>query len=378
MVWLKVECPHDGSVKSLCTHFFRAVDDALDTDYERLYFKSSSSAERMLADIARVAALHSLGLLVLDEVQHLEKSRSGGADKILNFFVTLTNVIKVPVLFIGTPKALDLFKPTMRSARRASQFGSLDWERFSCVQQGNAPSEWKHFFKRLWKLQWLSSPTPYSEDMNELFWDLTQGIAHIAVALFYLSQTRAVTAMKTPILSEELVIKTYNEELSLIHPMVMALRSENPERIKEYADLDVPIEAIRLKATAPLAMPEALTVEEERASEEAKEPSTFQRLSSILANFGIGEDIIPAIASQAIEENPDADIWTLVEHVKRLEDPQKGNAEKKAPASDKAKVKALQPRYTENDLRLMRQNDAEKSYQHFKKKGVIIDFLAYL
>jgi len=60
----------------------------------------------MLGDVARVSALHSVGVLVIDEIQHLEKSRSGGAAKMLNFFVTLTNVIKVPVLFIGTPKAL--------------------------------------------------------------------------------------------------------------------------------------------------------------------------------------------------------------------------------------------------------------------------------
>ena len=30
IVWLKVECPHDASVKSLCINFFRAIDTALD------------------------------------------------------------------------------------------------------------------------------------------------------------------------------------------------------------------------------------------------------------------------------------------------------------------------------------------------------------
>jgi hypothetical protein len=136
----------------------------------------------MLGDIARVSALHSVGVLVIDEIQHLEKSRSGGVAKMLNFFVTLTNVIKVPVLFIGTPKALELFQPTMRSARRAAQFGSLDWGRFSRAENEGADGEWERFFKRLWKLQWFEHATPISQEMMDLFWEYTQGIAHIAVA----------------------------------------------------------------------------------------------------------------------------------------------------------------------------------------------------
>jgi hypothetical protein len=148
----------------------------------------------MLGDVARVSALHSVGVLVIDEIQHLEKSRSGGAAKMLNFFVTLTNVIKVPVLFIGTPKALELFQPTMRSARRAAQFGSLDWGRFARTENTGSDEEWERFFKRLWKLQWFEHATPFTDEMMDLFWEYTQGIAHIAVALFYLSQVRAVVS----------------------------------------------------------------------------------------------------------------------------------------------------------------------------------------
>lgn len=175
LVWLKIDCPHDGSAKSLCIHFFRAVDDAIGTDYEMLYVKARSSAESMLGDIARVAALHSIGILVLDEIQHLSAARSGGASKLLNFFVTLTNVIKVPVLFIGTPKALELFSPTLRSARRAAQFGSLNWNRFEHLSNIPGESEWERFIHRMWKLQWFKSPTPLTKPMQDLFWELTQG-----------------------------------------------------------------------------------------------------------------------------------------------------------------------------------------------------------
>ena len=35
IVYLKIDCPHDGSLKSLCMHFFRAIDKVLDTNYEK-------------------------------------------------------------------------------------------------------------------------------------------------------------------------------------------------------------------------------------------------------------------------------------------------------------------------------------------------------
>ena len=84
LVWLKVECPHDASVKSLCINFFRALDTALDNDheYEKQYVKPRANAEMLLGDFARIAALHSIGLLVIDEIQHLERSKSSVSERL--------------------------------------------------------------------------------------------------------------------------------------------------------------------------------------------------------------------------------------------------------------------------------------------------------
>ena len=153
IVWLKVECPHDASVKSLCINFFRALDEALDNNglYEKQYVKPRANVEMLLGDFARIAALHSIGLLVIDEIQHLERSRSSNvSDRILRFFVQLTNTIKLPILFIGTPKAYELFSPSMRSARRASQFGSINWNRFNTADRTGKGSDWDRFFSQLW------------------------------------------------------------------------------------------------------------------------------------------------------------------------------------------------------------------------------------
>ncbi|WP_151704770.1 ATP-binding protein [Nitrincola alkalilacustris] len=373
LVWLKVECPHDGSVKNLCTNFFRAVDDALSTDYQQLYVKSRSSAESMLGDVARVSALHSLGLLVIDEIQHLEKSRSGGAAKMLNFFVTLTNVIKVPVLFVGTPKALELFQPTMRSARRAAQFGSLDWGRFARTDVDGSDGEWERFIKRLWKLQWFKHPTPLTEEMMELFWHYTQGVAHIAVSLFYLCQARAVVANRE-IIDRALVTKVYQEELAMIHPMIAALRSGREEQILQYDDLDLPKESIR--NTSYSAAPIALV--HEQASVTKQEGSMQERLTALLVQIGIGDDIAPIIAEQALDERPDEkdNLLGLLAHIQSMNS--KVETTTSTTSTQKPKKQVLNPAYVDHDLRLMRDDDSEQTYQNLKKKGVVIDLLEYI
>jgi len=75
--------------------------------------------------------------------------------------------------------------------------------------------------------------------MMDLFWEYTQGIAHIAVALFYLSQARAIAASRE-VVDRSLVTKVYQEELAMIHPMIAALRTGREATILQYDDLDVP------------------------------------------------------------------------------------------------------------------------------------------
>lgn len=365
LVWLKVDCPHDGSARSLCIHFFRAVDDVIGSDYEETYVKARSSAESMLGDIARVSALHSIGILVLDEIQHLQAARSGGASKLLNFFVTLTNVIKVPVLFVGTPNALELFSPTMRSARRASQFGSLNWNRFEHLSNDGADSEWDLFLLRMWKLQWFQHPTPLTEPMKLLFWELTQGVAHVAVSLFYLSQARAVMA-KSEVLDQKLVQDVYNKELSIIHPMIKALQSGRKEEILKYADLDLSADTIRI-----IGLGGEISVAE--VSQNEIEQDKFTELRDLLIKMGIGADIAPLTAKQALEEKPEEDLFGLVAHIKSLSD-----IPSQPPQPEKSKVEKLKPCYVENDLRLLRTDDPMSTYQNMKRAGMILDITPYL
>ena len=128
IVWIKLDTPHDGSRGELCYRFFKAVDDAVGSEYFDQYKKSRITIDSMLTLMQRIAQEYSLGLLVVDEVQHLSLAK-GGSDAMLNFFVTLVNTIGVPVILIGTSKAMPILQGQFRQARRSSGHGDLIWNR---------------------------------------------------------------------------------------------------------------------------------------------------------------------------------------------------------------------------------------------------------
>ena len=62
LVWLKIECPHNSSTRSLGLGFFEQVDLILGTSYSHAYTRNGRASEiEMLQKMARVGAMHSLG-----------------------------------------------------------------------------------------------------------------------------------------------------------------------------------------------------------------------------------------------------------------------------------------------------------------------------
>jgi hypothetical protein len=116
LVWLKLDCPYDGSIKGLCMEFFSKVDSLLGTDYYKKHVTGRHTVDSMLSIMSQVARHTGLGMLVIDEIQHLKQAKSGGSEKMLNFFVTLVNTIGVPTVLIGTTKAMSVLQSEFRQA----------------------------------------------------------------------------------------------------------------------------------------------------------------------------------------------------------------------------------------------------------------------
>lgn len=240
VVHLKIDCSHNGSLKEICFNYFRGLDRILGTNYQKQYGFKRNGTESMLAMMSQLANSHALGVLVIDEIQHLSRSKSGGSEEMLNFFVTLVNTIGVPVILIGTPKARDIFEKDLRSARRGAGFGAIFWDPIPKHIDGEPNKEWVSFTNQLWQLQLLNAQDGLLTDsLRDVWHDLSQGVMDIVVKLFVLAQLRAM-AIGRETLTEGLLRKVYEDELKPVHPMLEALRSGKPEKIARYSDLVVP------------------------------------------------------------------------------------------------------------------------------------------
>ena len=190
--WIKVDCPYDGSLSEFCESFFIALDRRLNTNYRQKYTSGKPSIGKMIADVADLCLIHAIGLVVVDEFQHMNLAKSGGEKKMINFLVTLVNVVEVSVLLIGTPKALKLFTSEFRQARRASGEGSIVWDRLP------SDESWEDFLDELWPYQWLKSPQERDELINNKLYELSQGVPDIVVKLFCIAQARAILLADGP------------------------------------------------------------------------------------------------------------------------------------------------------------------------------------
>jgi hypothetical protein len=277
LVWLKLDCPRKGSLTELCVNFFRAVDEILTTQYENRYAGSSHrSLETLIAGMARVAANHCLGMLVIDEIQDLSEARSGGDITMVNFFVHLENAIGVPFALVGTQDAIPLLTGQFRQTRRVSEQGYIVWDRMSEVEpdvdefaddddeddeaaarqnsaagpqtnegvQKRAPLPdlvWKNFVETLWKYQYVKEPRLLKKNVVEdkcahALYKVAKGIPALVQTVFVLTQQMAILNGEEKI-TPRLIHDTVRMNLQVIQELLGEARLKRPRELKPIGDL---------------------------------------------------------------------------------------------------------------------------------------------
>ncbi|WP_321813122.1 MULTISPECIES: ATP-binding protein [unclassified Paraburkholderia] len=228
VVWIKIDCPKSASLKDTLKLLILEFDDLLGTDYTK-----EIGLRATLADYAnklhRICRRHHTGLIVIDEIQNALQAVSRN-DPLFDFFVNLTNVVGIPVIVSGTPKAAQLFRKTLRSARRLSSQGVTTWNGV------RNPDDWKRFCNQLQKYQWLAHSVALSERLRDYLYFLTQGLPGVAIPLFQLAQYAAISSGAER-LSRKIVEESFDEKMASLRPMMDAVRSGNKARMLAYDDL---------------------------------------------------------------------------------------------------------------------------------------------
>lgn len=219
VVWMRLDCPHDSSTKGLILNFFTELDRLLGTNYYQLYGGNRRSAVDMLPMLARVAHIHRLGLLVIDEVQNLSEAASGGQREMLNFFTSISNKTQLPIMRIGTPQALRVLSGTFRTGRRSSSMGCMHWDRM------DNDVIWRRFLKALWRYQYTAMPVELSQDLIDTMHYETQGVAHLAASLYSLAQMHVIGGRET--IDAKVLQEVATMSFTPIQPYLNALKTGN-------------------------------------------------------------------------------------------------------------------------------------------------------
>ncbi len=270
IVWLKLDCPHDGAVKGLCMEFFDAVDRAAGTNYFEMHGKRSNTIDVLMVRMAQIARLHCIGVLVIDEIQHLSSAKGGGQEKMLNFFVTLVNTIGVPVVLIGTSRAMTVLQSEFRQARRGSGQGDLIWDRM----KHNA--SWDIFISSMWSNQWTKETVTLNSEYKNALYNESQGITDIAVKLYAMAQIRAIALGYDKFKPAD--FRTVAAEgLGLVKPMLDALRSGDRKKIDMYGDI-APVSIEDYYAAYSAVLSERTEVPEKRRESPISEQAVLKLL----------------------------------------------------------------------------------------------------
>lgn len=232
LVWLKQECPHDGSIKGLMLNFFEGVDKLLGTNY----FKKACNAttDKMVTIMNKVALNTSLGLLVIDEIQHLSLAKSGGRQKMLNFFVNLINTVGIPVILVGTPAAMGFLVGEFRMCRRGiGVCGDMVCDR---LQKDRV---WELLLNSIWHYQWTLNKIELNDELNNILYAETQGIPDLLIKLYAITQIYSISSGIENI-TTELIKKVARDNFKLVQPMIRALKSGSIREISRFEDLYIP------------------------------------------------------------------------------------------------------------------------------------------
>lgn len=232
LLWLQQECPHDASIKGLMLNFFDSVDILLGTDY----FKKACNltTDKMVTIMRKVTLNSNLGVLVIDEIQHLSLAKSGGRQKMLNFFVNLINTVGIPVILVGTPAAMSFLIEEFRMCRRGiGVCGDMICDR---LQKDRV---WELLLKSIWHYQWTRNKIELNDELSNVLYEETQGIPDLLIKLYAITQIYSISSGKEDI-TVEIIKKVAKDNFKLVQPMIKALKSGSIREISRFEDLYIP------------------------------------------------------------------------------------------------------------------------------------------
>lgn len=217
-----VQTPFDASPKGLLLEILRTVDAKLGSDYcEKALRSRNTTVDTLIGSVSSVCINH-VGLLVIDEFQHIVGQKAGAA--LARCMLQLINSSGISMLFCGTP-SLEKFlaESEFQLARRTL---GLYYEQ---MEYGQA---FRDLCTTLWRYQYVKHRTELDEPMMHSLFQYSMGNPSVLVSLYSCIQEHSILSGREEI-SSDLLHAAYQTRLRMLHQHITPARKPSTSRVKQ-------------------------------------------------------------------------------------------------------------------------------------------------
>jgi Cdc6-like AAA superfamily ATPase len=217
IVYIKCDIPPNASADAVCSRIIREIDK-FTKDGRRKDFKitKGKKIEETIDNIVVACSTLGLGLLIFDEVQNISFAQAGDKAKIFRIMNDMTNIAKIPVINIGTTKAIKTFRTEFSNIRRLGL--PVDLSNFQQNEE-----DWQLLVEYAWSYQLIPHPLELTDDIRKAIYDYTQGVPY---CLFYLISQANIYAIrnKNNSICVSDLLHVYDTKFKLLKPALLALK----------------------------------------------------------------------------------------------------------------------------------------------------------
>jgi hypothetical protein len=236
LTYLRLECPENGRPGALAEDGLRKMDELLQTNYYEEYASTSRKfpgdrSRKMISGFLRVAAIHHVGVLIIDEIQNLRGAKEGRV--LLNLLVKMSNEFNVPIILIGTPKAEHLLTLEFRQLRRGNGYGDYDdWRQ---MENNDVNLDWDNFVEKLWEYQFTSETSQLTPKIKEVMYKYSSGISDLTIKFYIAAQRHAI--LNNTRITPGVLNFVGEEEFAWAKKATQALQLGTQQALMQYEDL---------------------------------------------------------------------------------------------------------------------------------------------
>lgn len=180
IAFLVVECPADGSFKSLLYSILQQIDFQLNTSYFNCNSGRYITTDYLL-NVVSVILINHVGVLIIDEIERVASNTAKGST-LINYLTQLVNQTNVGICFVGNESSNSYFSIKEYLSRRTVGISvkHLNYDEFNC------------FSDILFKYQYTVEKIQFNSDISQALFKLSNGIPALIMGLFIEAQKYAI------------------------------------------------------------------------------------------------------------------------------------------------------------------------------------------